>query len=131
MKQVPKVENRGAKKGERRGGRQKGTPNKRTLLFETVREACEAQGYSPVETLIEIAKNAGNDAGVRGRAAAELCSYLFPKRKAVEVSGMGGSPIEHSHSIHAGESALERITGELSRLASGGDEREDTPKANQ
>lgn len=120
-----RTERRGAKKGERRGGRQKGTLNKRTLLFETAREACEAKGYSPIETLIEIARNRKNDPGVRGRAAAELCTYLYAKRKAIEHSGPGGSPIELSHSINAGGAALERINSELSRLASGGNQTPD------
>lgn len=125
--QEPKVERRGAKKGERRGGRSKGTLNKRTVLFETVREACERKGYSPAETLIEIASNRRNDAGVRGRAAAELCSYLYPKKRAVEVSGPGGSPLEHNLSIgDASSSALQRINSELSRLASSGNKDRDT-----
>lgn len=121
-----KIERRGAKKGERRGGRQKGTLNKRTLLFETAREACQARGYSPIETLIEIARNKKNEASVRGRAAAELCSYLYAKRKAVEHSGIGGSPIEHAVSFNASSAALDRINGELSRLASGGSQTPDT-----
>lgn len=125
-----KVERRGAKKGERRGGREKGTKNKRTVLFETVREACERKGYSPAETLIEIASNKKNDSGVRGRAAAELCSYLYPKRKAVEVSGPGGSPLEHNHSFGDSASALDRISSELSRLAQSGNSGVNTPQAN-
>lgn len=124
-----KIERRGAKKGERRGGRQKGTLNKRTLLFETAREACEKKGYSPIDTLIEIARNKKNDPGVRGRAAAELCTYLYAKRKAIEHSGPGGYPIELSHSLHTASAALDRINGELSRLASGGSQAPDTEEA--
>lgn len=124
-----KIERRGAKKGERRGGRQKGTLNKRTLLFETAREACQARGYSPIETLIEIARNKKNEASVRGRAAAELCTYLYAKRKAVEHSGPGGSPIELSHTLHTASAALDRINSELSRLSSGGSQTPDTEEA--
>jgi hypothetical protein len=34
------------------------------------------------------------DSGVRQKAAAELCSYLYPKRKAIEVSGKVDTPIQ-------------------------------------
>jgi hypothetical protein len=36
------------------------------------------------------------DSGVRQKAAAELCSYLYPKKKAIEVSGKIDTPIMFS-----------------------------------
>lgn len=124
---MERKEKRGAKPGERRGGRPKGAPNKRTAMYESVREACEAAGYNPAETLVEIARNKKNESSIRGRAAAELCSYLYPKKRSVEVSGVGGGPVSHDHSFSKHESAVERIASEIARLTSQGATEGDTP----
>jgi hypothetical protein len=80
----------------RTGGRQKGTPNRATKDFQERMEELQRQGLDscPIRVLMELASGKtidGDeievDAAVRGRAAAELCSYIYPKRKAIEVSG--------------------------------------------
>ena len=83
------------------GGREKGTPNKSTqTLISRMDELREQLDVCPIQVLMEIAagkKLNGErmlvDESVRVRAAAELCSYVYPKRKAVEVSGPDGTQI--------------------------------------
>lgn len=93
----------GAKPGERRGGRQKGTPNKSTLSAIAKLEELKCD---PLEILARIAKGETMQAGVKlpdgtysveGQtptidhifsSAKELANYVYPKRKAIE----GGDP---------------------------------------
>jgi len=65
------------------GGRGKGTPNKKTLL---VHEQMEQLGFDPIESMIEISKQAMADKNyaLAGQMAKELAQYVYPKRKAVE-----------------------------------------------
>ena len=65
------------------GGRKKGTPNKATL---SVAEKLEALGCDPIEGMARIAMDESNSAETRGRYYAELAQYLYPKRKAADVS---------------------------------------------
>lgn len=96
----------GAKGQSRTGGRKKGTPNK---LTKELQELTEKLGIDPFEVLLRLA--AGDwrglgypkgiaigpfgikcptiDPSVRAKAASEACSYLFPKRKAIEHSVPG------------------------------------------
>lgn len=71
------------KGGKRYGGRAKGTPNKKT---QTLMELCEQKGINPFEGLIDLALSTLDD-GLRFQCHKELCQYLYPKRKALEVSG--------------------------------------------
>jgi hypothetical protein len=91
------------------GGRQKGTPNKSTQQFVERMDELRAQGLDcdPIQVLMEFAAGKqfdpdGNVVAIvppvepreRIKAAAELCSYVFPKRKAMEVSGDLGTSIQ-------------------------------------
>jgi len=102
----------GAPKGHPQwGGRKKGTPNKSTSYLQ---ERCEALGVDPFEILIRFAagdwKGLGYESSercagvskdgqpwyedtispeVRQKAAKEACEYLYPKRKAMELSADG------------------------------------------
>lgn len=67
--------------GKKTGGRQAGTPNKRTVELA---ERLTALGCDPIEGMALIAMNEANPPELRGRMFAELAGYLFPKRKAVE-----------------------------------------------
>ncbi len=78
---------RGSKPGERRGGRQKGTPNKRTL---EVRERLAELNCDPLAGMAAIAMDEGNPPELRGRMYAELAQYVAPRLKAVERSGEMG-----------------------------------------
>lgn len=85
---------KGAKPGERRGGRVKGTPNKRT---QEVIEKLAALDCDPIEGMATIAKEAyeARDFQLAGNMYKELAQYVAPKRKAVEHSGKDGGPVEH------------------------------------
>lgn len=65
------------------GGRQAGTPNKRT---QEVIERLDALNCDPIEGMAAIAMDASNPPELRGRMFAELAQYIAPKRKAIEQS---------------------------------------------
>lgn len=68
--------------GQKTGGRQAGTPNKRT--HELVLRL-EALGCDPIEGMARIAMDSSSPPELRGRMYAELAGYVYPKRRAVEV----------------------------------------------
>lgn len=69
-----------------KGGRKPGVPNKSTLdLFAK----CEAEGVDPFTGLLRLARD-GAEESTRLGAYKELCKYLYPQRKAVEVSNPDG-----------------------------------------
>lgn len=75
---------RGSAKGEKRGGRAKNVPNKRTKeLAELLEETFP--GYNPVIQMAGIAQDETVDIGHRVMCAREVAHYLFPKRKAVDM----------------------------------------------
>lgn len=70
----------GSKKGERRGGRQKGTPNKKTLEF------IQALGsYDPVAVLKDIC-NTTDKEDLKAHICLNLLKYIYPQRKAVDIN---------------------------------------------
>lgn len=75
---------------QKTGGRVAGTPNRRTLELQ---ERLEALGVDPLEGLAEIAKDVTAPIEIRARVQMELLQYLFPKRKALEVSNKTQQPI--------------------------------------
>lgn len=102
----------GSKKGERRGGRKKGTPNKRTLYIARLREL----GFDPFEILKKVANGEVTDTKVIGRnkvtgapiavdvpltwdlrlkAAMELCQYIESKVRGNEQV----DPYEHDRNV--------------------------------
>ena len=82
---------RGSAPGERRGGRKKGTPNKRTT---EVAERLAALGCCPIEGMARLAMDQANAPELRGRMYSELAGFIAPKRRAVEHTGADGGPIE-------------------------------------
>jgi len=64
------------------GGRQRGTPNKRT---KDAAELLAKMGCSPIMGMATIAMNKRNPVDLRAKMFAELAPYVFPKRRAVEV----------------------------------------------
>ena len=73
---------RGAQPGERRGGRRKGTPNKRTAA---VAETLEALGCDPVEGMARIAMDETVELSIRAQMFKELAQYVAPKRRALDM----------------------------------------------
>ena len=75
----------GAKPGERRGGRQKGTTNKdKAVLRDMVNAAFP--GWDPVLAMAKIATTT-NDAAVELQACKEVAQYIHPKLKSIEHKG--------------------------------------------
>lgn len=68
--------NRGAKKGERRGGRAKGTPNKVTA---DVRALAQEYGAEAIKTLAEIMKDTAQPAAARVSAVKEILDRAYGK----------------------------------------------------
>lgn len=105
----------GADPGTRRGGRIKGIPNVKTRRLEEIAErlgVCPfevlclfakgdylALGYKEEKYVASVSQNGETikytiDPTVRAKCAAEAANYLYPKRKAIEISGNDGAPIE-------------------------------------
>lgn len=91
----------GSKKGERRGGRKKGTPNKATA---ELREQLAALNCDPLEATVRIARRAEKKGNLElaGRLYAELLQYVAPKRKAVEISGANGDDLKLELILNSG-----------------------------
>ena len=84
--------NRGPKPGsERVGGRQKGTPNKKTAeLQDRVKKFMNSMGiknFDPLVALAGISQDKSTPLKLKVEALKELSQYFHPKRRAVEFSG--------------------------------------------
>jgi hypothetical protein len=79
-------------KGQKTGGRQKGTPNFRST--RAVQATLDERKCDPIDVMAELAMDKDSPRELRGRMAAELANYLHPKRKAIEHTGPGGGAIE-------------------------------------
>jgi hypothetical protein len=69
--------------GKKTGGRQAGTPNRRTV---EVQSRLQELGCDPIEGMALIAMDAANSPELRGRMFAELAQYVAPKRRAMDLS---------------------------------------------
>ena len=89
----------GAKPGERRGGRQKGVKNKST---QNVIDRLKELKCDPIEGMAKIAKEAmgDKDYALAGQMYKELAQYVAPKRKAMEVTGADGGPMQTETSFN-------------------------------
>lgn len=76
------------KPGERRGGRKRGSPNKRTL---DVIDKLAALRCDPIAGMALIALDEKNSVEIRARMFSELAQYVAPKRKALEHSAEPGA----------------------------------------
>lgn len=91
--------NRGAKKGERRGGRAKGTPNKVTQEFrETVRTLLEDNRDNVGRWLTTVAEGDGTESGKPDPAKAldllaKLAEFAAPKLGRMELAGDPSAPL--------------------------------------
>jgi hypothetical protein len=83
ISKVDKSRNKAGRKkgGEKTGGRKKGTPNKRTAdITERLKDE------DIVGSLLEIAHTT-QDESTKVTVYKELMKYVYPQRKAVEVTG--------------------------------------------
>lgn len=76
--------------GKKTGGRQAGTPNKKT---QELQARLLDIGCDPIEGMALLAMDVNNSPELRGRMYAELAQYVAPKRKAVENSRGEDQPI--------------------------------------
>jgi hypothetical protein len=81
------------KNGNKTGGRSKGTKNKRT---QEVIDILNRLDCSPIEGLANIATISmeREDYALAGNMYKELSQYIFPKRRAIEVSAEVNSSLE-------------------------------------
>ena len=91
--------------GFKTGGRSAGVPNKRT---QDLQERLEALGVDPVMGLAAIANDDAAPLELRARVQIELMSYLWPKRKALDIESSKQQPI----SIRIGLSAPQHESDE-------------------
>ena len=82
---------RGSRPGERRGGRKKGTRNKRTLAQIALAEGDE----TPLAYLLAVMRDETADIERRMECAIAAAPYTHAKLKATEVSGKEGEPINY------------------------------------
>jgi len=82
----------GAKPGERRGGRRKGSLNLRSRFL--VQTTLAERKCNPFGIMADLAMDISQPAELRGRMAAQLGEYCAAKLRAVELTGADGGPID-------------------------------------
>lgn len=101
---------RGSAPGERRGGRKKGVPNKKTAALQ---EQVASTGMTPLEVMLDNMRFAYDQAqeladsadpedqvklrtlrGIAQDCAKDAAPYLHPKLTSIEHGGKDGGPIE-------------------------------------
>jgi hypothetical protein len=75
---------RGSKLGERRGGRQKGTPNRATAARQA---EIAASGETPLDYTLRVMRDETADPSRRDEMARAVAPYVHPKLAAVEQTG--------------------------------------------
>ena len=69
------------KYGNKTGGRQKGTPNKKTAdLLERL------GNYNPVDALLAISQDENTPLDIQVKINLDLMNYIYPKRKSVDFN---------------------------------------------
>src|SRR5689334_15000923 len=87
---------RGSRPGERRGGRQKGTPNRATAAKAA---AIAESGLTPLDYLVSVLRDETVPRAERMEAAARAAPYVHPRLSAVAHTGADGGPIEVEQAI--------------------------------
>ena len=64
------------------GGRQKGTPNRATLIIQ---EKLEAIGCDPLIELAKMGMDKATPLEIRERCLTNLLPYVYPKRKPIDI----------------------------------------------
>lgn len=80
----------GSKKGERRGGRQKGTPNKASAAREA---AIAASGMTPLDYMLRVMRNPRVDRDTRLDAAGKAAPYVHPRLASIIHKGDAKQPV--------------------------------------
>ncbi len=80
----------GSKPGERRGGRQKGIPNRATIERQA---EVAASGLTPLDYMLSILRNETLDEAARFEAAKAAAPYVHPRLSTIEAHGKDGAPL--------------------------------------
>ncbi len=96
--------------GVRHGGRQKGTPNKRS---QDAIELMRSLNFDPLAAMVEIAQDPTNSPELRGRMCAELARFAYPTLKAVEHTTL----VEHEADPAAAQAATDQLREMLDGIA--------------
>jgi hypothetical protein len=83
-------------KGTRIGGRQKGTPNRKTA--ETVAKI-EAAGLTPLDYMLGVLRNENNDQATRLDAAHKAAPYVHAKLATIDLGNKDDKPFEQTKRI--------------------------------
>lgn len=75
---------RGSSPGERRGGRRKGTPNKKTA--EHIQKVA-ASGLTPLDYLLSVMRDTSEALEARLEAAKAAAPYVHPRLSTIAMSG--------------------------------------------
>src|SRR6516162_7942868 len=84
---MPKGKRGGSYPGQRRGGRKRGTPNKRSVAQL---EAAVAGGLMPLEQLLKVMRDPSAPLERRMYCAIAAAPYCHAKLKAIEHTGLEG-----------------------------------------
>lgn len=104
------------KKGEKPAGsgRKAGTPNKRDVKRQEIFDKIVEKHGDPLEALAEMAFDPNHPLDIRKDCLKEVVQYGHAKKKAIEISGPDGGPIEARLEL------VGQITDLISRLNAGG-----------
>jgi hypothetical protein len=87
-RQAVKKDGRGSRPGERRGGREKGTPNKRTAALRAALLAeFELSGGTPLDVILSVMRNPALPLQLRFDAAVKAAPFCHPKLAPIEHRG--------------------------------------------
>jgi len=112
---------KGSAPGERRGGRQKGTPNKKTQLKQRAYKLIKASGKTPLEFFADILKDEKNPLDIRFQAAKELLPFMHPKLASIEARTGG---LTHEDRLEEYRKMLEDDEPQVLKAVDGGGARE-------
>lgn len=73
------------------GGRTPGTPNRKTAETQ---KAVEESGMTPLDYMLSVMRDPGEDSPRRLAAAAAAAPYVHAKLSSVELTGKDGAPVE-------------------------------------
>jgi hypothetical protein len=113
---------RGSRPGERRGGRQKGTPNKKTAYVRAVMAAHAAQdNVSPLDLILAVMREPHVALGQRVKMALKALPHVHAKAKAGHPSKLSGAKRDNGSSSPAhvnanARTAAEKVNQELMPL---------------
>lgn len=82
--------------GKKTGGRQKGTPNKRTAAKQALVVQATQEGITPLEVMLGAMRDAwaAGDKEAAANFAKDAAPYLHPKLSSVEHKGDPDNPLE-------------------------------------